>query len=94
MNSDDKSVTFSAARARREFSEILNLVSYTKTIVEIERYGEVVARVVPAIKPAESNRDWVTLVDKYAGVWAGPDYKWADKISRISRKYRNRNFWR
>lgn len=85
--------TFTVAAARDDFSRILNLVAGGNSITVV-RYGKPVAKIVPVEKGDKTRKDWGKIVKKYAGMWSGPDYEWADEIGRPSRYFRDRNFWK
>ena len=79
--------TYSAAEARSNFSEILSQVAFAKSSVIIKRYGEPIAKIMPADKKA-SNRDVNKIIDKYYGIWENKS--WAENIGKPSRYFRKR----
>ncbi len=58
----------SASELKNNVSNILNDVYFNKKTAVIKRYGEVIARIVPAEK---ENKDIKTVLDKYFGVLPG-----------------------
>ena len=82
----------SAADARKDFANLLNLVAFNGARIVVERYGEPVAEIVPTIKETKTKKDWEKIVRGYAGMWK--DYDWAKDIGRPSRYFRDRDLWR
>jgi hypothetical protein len=77
---------YSAAKAREEFADILNMVGFMGIPVVIERYGEPLVKILPAdIK----KKNYEELVEKYFGIWEGK--KWAKDIGKSSRYFRKRS---
>ena len=51
--------TYSAAEARSNFSEILSQVAFAKSSVIIKRYGEPIAKIMPAAADMQmSSKRW------------------------------------
>ncbi len=79
--------TYTAAEARSEFAEILNIVAYQKTPITIERHGQPIATIVPVVSDAMPT-DVSALIPKYFGMWK--DTPWAETVGKPSRYFRKR----
>ena len=76
-------ITITATELKQNTSEILNLVAYKNTIVEISKHGKIVAQITP--KETFGKKDKKRLLSRFFGI--SPNFPEVHKSrSKLKRK--------
>lgn len=75
--------TISASELKRNAASVLNDVYFREKVTFIERYGKVIAKIVPLREEPKKKKDLSMILDTYFGI--APDFPEVTK-DRVSRK--------